>query len=42
MAGGRVQLQGQLTLPQPWAVDQFGEVSGELSLQLQGTAGDWN
>ena len=38
---GDVQLQGQLTLPQPWAVDQLGEVSGELSLQLQGTAGIW-
>lgn len=38
---GDVQLQGRLALPEPWAVDQVGEVSGELSVQLQGAAGDW-
>lgn len=38
---GDVQLQGRLVLPEPWAVEQLGELSGELSVQLQGAAGDW-
>ncbi|UJJ30171.1 YdbH domain-containing protein [Halopseudomonas maritima] len=38
---GDVQLQGRLVLPEPWLVAQLGELSGELSLQVQGAAGDW-
>lgn len=38
---GQAALNAQLALPQPWAVEQLGSVSGELQLQLQGDQGRW-
>ena len=39
--GGKVELNAQLALPQPWQIEQLGSVGGNLQVQLRADQGRW-